>query len=129
MKKVISGIIAALLLVCALPVAAFAEEQPVEVEPNIVHQIDQGGEVAYPYWLAYGPITQYPAEGGTWQYGFWDAKVRSYYTVNRCHSSTVVLNGNTVRSVDTAAGKKSIAEKWALQWPSHDDHYYYRVCD
>lgn len=26
-------------------------------------------------------------------------------------------------------GKKSIAEKWALQWPSHDDRYYYRVCD
>lgn len=41
----------------------------------------------------------------------------------------VVLNGNTVRSADTAAGKKSIAEKWALQWPSHDDRYYYRVCD
>ena len=43
--------------------------------------------------------------------------------------STVVLNGNTVRSVDTAAGETSIAEKWALQWPSHDDRYYYRVCD
>lgn len=49
--------------------------------------------------------------------------------MDRCHGSTVVLNGNTVRSVDTAAGEKSIAEKWAVQWPSHDDRYYYRVCN
>lgn len=129
MKKVLSGFIAALLLVCSLPVGAFAEEEPTEIEPIIVQQIDQGGDVAYPDWLAYGPITQHPAEGGTWQYGFWDAKVRSYYTVSRCHGSTVELNGNQVRSVDTAPGYTSIAEKWALQWPSHDDRYYYRVCD
>ncbi len=43
-------------------------------------------------WLAPGPITQYPNEGGTWEYGFWDVKVRSYYTVDRCHGSTVILN-------------------------------------
>lgn len=129
MKKVLSGIIAALLLVCSLPVVAFAEEQPAENEPIIVQRIDQGGDVAYPDWLAYGPITQYPAEGGTWQYGFWNAKVRSYYTVNLKHGSTVVLNGDTVRSADTAAGKTSIAEKWALQWPSHNDRYYYRICE
>lgn len=82
MKKVLSGFIAALLLVCSLPVVAFAEEEPTEIEPIIVQQIDQGGDVAYPDWLAYGPITQHPAEGGTWQYGFWDAKVRSYYIKN-----------------------------------------------
>lgn len=82
-----------------------------------------------PSWLALGPITQYPAEGGTWEYGFWNAKVRSYYTVDRYHGSTVILNGNEVRSVNTQPGQKSIAEKWALQWPSHDDRYYYRVCD
>ena len=107
MKRILSGIFAALLILCGLPVAAFAEQQASDIDP----------------------ITQYPAEGGTWEYGFWDAKVRSYYTVDRCHGSTVVLNGNTVRSVDTAAGETSIAEKWALQWPSHDDRYYYRVCD
>ncbi|MFJ7646378.1 lactococcin 972 family bacteriocin [Lysinibacillus sp. NPDC097279] len=42
--------------------------------------------------LAPGPMTQYPNEGGTWEYGFWNAKVRSYYTVDRCHGSTVILN-------------------------------------
>lgn len=129
-KRILSGIFAALLILCALPVAAFAEQQPSDIDPITVQPISaSGGEIVRPTWLAYGPITQYPAEGGTWEYGFWDAKVRSYYTVNRCHGSTVVLNGNTVRSADTAAGKKSIAEKWALQWPSHDDRYYYRVCD
>lgn len=129
MKRILSGIFAALFILCALPVAAFAEQQPADMNPIVAQLSAPGGEVIRPTWLAYGPITQYPAEGGTWEYGFWDAKVRSYYTVNRCHGSTVVLNGNTVRSVDTAAGKKSIAEKWALQWPSHDDRYYYRICD
>lgn len=130
MKRILSGIFAALLILCVLPVAAFAEQQPSDIDPITVQPTSaSGGEIVRPTWLAYGPITQYPAEGGTWEYGFWDAKVRSYYTVNRCHGSTVVLNGNTVRSVDTAAGETSIAEKWALQWPSHDDRYYYRVCD
>lgn len=130
MKRILSGIFAALLILCALPVAAFAEQQPSDIDPITVQPISaSGGEIVRPTWLAYGPITQYPAEGGTWEYGFWDAKVRSYYTVDRCHGSTVVLNGNTVRSVDTAAGEKSIAEKWAVQWPSHDDRYYYRVCN
>lgn len=111
MKRILSGIFAALLILCALPVAAFAEQQPSDIDPITVQPISaSGGEIVRPTWLAYGPITQYPAEGGTWEYGFWDAKVRSYYTVNRCHGSTVVLNGNTVRSVDTAAGEKSIAE-------------------
>ena len=130
MKRILSGIFAALLILCALPVAAFAEQQPSDIDPITVQPISaSGGEIVRPTWLAYGPFTQYPAEGGTWEYGFWDAKVRSYYTVDRCHGSTVVLNGNTVRSVDTAAGEKSIAEKWAVQWPSHDDRYYYRVCN
>ena len=130
MKRILSGIFAALLILCALPVAAFAEQQPSDIDPITVQPISaSGGEIVRPTWLAYGPFSQCRAVGGTWEYGFWDAKVRSYYTVDRCHGSTVVLNGNTVRSVDTAAGEKSIAEKWAVQWPSHDDRYYYRVCN
>lgn len=84
------------------------------------------GEVK-PAWLGYGPITRYPAEGGTWKYGFWDVKVRSYYTVNRCHGSTVKLNNKTSRSIDTASGKTSKAELWAVQH-NGNDRYYYRVC-
>lgn len=80
-----------------------------------------------PYWLAYGPLYQYPAEGGTWEYGFWNAKVRSYYTVNKCHGSTVKLDDKQSRSVDTASGKKSIAELWTIQSNS-SDRYYYRIC-
>lgn len=82
-----------------------------------------------PYWLAPGAHTQYPSQGGKWTYGFWDAKVRSYYTVNRCHGSSVKYNGGVFRSVDTIAGKKSIAEKWAVNLPGSKDEYYYRVCD
>ena len=80
-----------------------------------------------PYWLAPGPMVRYPAEGGKWEYGFWNAKVRSYYTVNRCHGSTVRLNGKESRSIDTASGKQSIAELWAIQSDSNDK-YYYRTC-
>ena len=78
-------------------------------------------------WLANGPKRQYPSEGGTWEYGFWHAKVRSYYTVKRCHGSTVKLDSKTSRSVNTASGKKSIAELWAIQSDSNDQ-YFYRVC-
>lgn len=82
-----------------------------------------------PQWLAYGPLKQYPAEGGIWQYGFWDAKVRSYYIVLRVHGSSVELNGELDRSIDTSPDFKSIAEKWAIQTPEGQDRYYYRVCD
>lgn len=78
-------------------------------------------------WLANGPKRQYPSEGGTWEYGFWSAKVRSYYTVKRCHGSTVKLDSKISRSVNTASGKKSIAELWAIQSNSKD-RYFYRVC-
>lgn len=33
-------------------------------------------------WLAQGPLYQYPVEGGVWEYGFWHAYIRSYYTVS-----------------------------------------------
>lgn len=77
--------------------------------------------------LAFGEHTQYPSQGGKWTYGFWNAKVRSYYTVNKHHGSTVVYNGKTARSIKTAPGKKSIAEKYAINLPGNDDRYYYRI--
>lgn len=83
---------------------------------------------ALPTWLNPGPDVQYPSAGGTWEYGFWNVKVRSYYTVSRCHGSTVELNGSQVRSVNTASGKKSIAEKSAVNYWGNDDAYYYRTC-
>lgn len=78
-------------------------------------------------WLSPGKTTVKPSAGGTWEYGFWNAKVRSYYTVNKCHGSSVKLNGSLNRSVDTASGVKSIATKWALNTPGADDAYYYRA--
>lgn len=91
-----------------------------------LHGMMTEGEIQ-PAWLGYGPITRYPAEGGTWEYGFWNAKVRSYYTVKRCHGSTVKLNDKTSRSIDTASGYTSKAELWAIQH-NGNDRYYYRVC-
>lgn len=81
-------------------------------------------------WLHLGQTTQYPSAGGKWTYGFWDAKVRSYYYhPDRCHGLSVVYNNNSlVRSIDTAPGYTSIAEQWAINYPQAYDAYYYRVC-
>jgi hypothetical protein len=80
-------------------------------------------------WLTPGPKYQYPASGGTWQYGFWNAKVRSYYTVNKYHGSTVQLNGGSPsRSQCTRPGYKSIADIGAFNGPNQDDAYFYRLC-
>lgn len=84
-------------------------------------------------WESVGLKTQYPSSGGTWQYGFSDIALRSYYTVNTCHGSTVqkLDNGTVVqtsRSVDTASGKKSIAEIGTINYPALDGYYYYRTC-
>lgn len=98
------------------------------IEGMVQPYANVGNGDVQPLWLAYGPITQHPSTGGTWQYGFWNAKVRSYYTVDRCHGSTVKLDDKESRSVDTAPGYKSIAELWAIQ-SNADDRYYYRVCD
>lgn len=75
-----------------------------------------------------GSTTQNPSSGGTWEYGFWNAKVRSYYTVNKSHGSSVEYNGDLSRSACTASGSKSIAEKYAVNTPGADDKYYYRTC-
>ncbi|MEV8373533.1 lactococcin 972 family bacteriocin [Kribbella sp. NPDC056861] len=79
-------------------------------------------------WLHVGIETRKPAEGGTWKYGFENVKVRSYYTVSGCHGSSVKLNGDLVRSINTASNQKSIAEKSAINTPGADDAYYYRTC-
>ncbi|MEV8515389.1 lactococcin 972 family bacteriocin [Dactylosporangium sp. NPDC051484] len=93
------------------------------------------GVVAEPAqaWVSVGTHTQYPSEGGTWQYGFWDVKVRSHYTVNRCHGSTVIryIDGSETsrsRSIDTASGQKSIAEISTINSPGLEASYYYRTC-
>lgn len=79
-------------------------------------------------WLHSGSVTQYPSAGGTWQYGFWNAKVRSYYTVNKNHGSSVSYNGSLTRSICTSSGQKSIAEAWAINTSGATDVYYYRTC-
>ncbi|MEU2614564.1 lactococcin 972 family bacteriocin [Micromonospora sp. NPDC007271] len=93
------------------------------------------GAVAGPAaaWVSVGAKTQYPSEGGTWEYGFWDVKLRSYYTVNKCHGSTVVkyIDGketNRSRSIDTVSGKKSIAEISTVNSAGLEASYYYRTC-
>lgn len=131
-KIVVLALMALLLLPSGvLAVSHKAIQEPIIATTSMVAtQSDQfnRGDISRK-WLAPGPITQYPHEGGTWEYGFWDVKVRSYYTVDRCHGSTVNLNGNISRSAETRAGKKSIAELWAVQLPTHNDRYYYWVCD
>lgn len=79
-------------------------------------------------WLAAGSHSVYPASGGKWTYGFWNAKVRSYYTVDKKHGSSVNVNGNFVRSICTARYRTSKATHYALYTPGADDLYYYRLC-
>ncbi|KQB83697.1 Bacteriocin [Corynebacterium oculi] len=79
--------------------------------------------------LAVGKRVEYPNGGGRWEYGFWSDNVRSYFNhPSKCHGSTVILNGNKVRSVDTEPGKFSYAAKWAYNLPNSRDQYYYRFC-
>jgi len=93
------------------------------------------GVVAAPAqaWVSVGSHTQHPSSGGEWTYGFWDAKLRSYYTVNACHGSTVIKYSDSTetarsRSADTASGQQSVAEIWTVNSPSLEASYYYRTC-
>jgi len=84
-------------------------------------------------WESVGLKTQYPSSGGTWQYGFHEAALRSYYTVNKCHGSTVQKTEdgrivNSSRSVNTASGRKSIAEVSTINYASLGGNYFYRTC-
>lgn len=120
-KKNLGLLLAAVLLMSSvMPMSVFAAE----VDTQNVMEVP-----VQPAWVMPGSNTQYPSEGGVWEYGFWDVKYRSYYTVNRCHGSTVISGDRTSRSIDTASGETSIAELWAVNNPWADPHYYYRVCD
>ncbi|MFZ4893898.1 lactococcin 972 family bacteriocin [Plantibacter sp. Mn2098] len=71
--------------------------------------------------------TQYPVEGGQWNYGL-AGGVHAYsdYLVDRCHGTTVENDWGVNRSIDTAANKWSNASHAAT--PLTNNHYYYRVC-
>ena len=128
-KHVVPAFLAMVMATSVFSASAFAAEKaPVERQPIRAIVDMRGGEVAQPNaLLAGGSHTRYPAEGGVWEYGFWNACCRSYYTMDKSHGSTVKVGNDTVRSIDTAGGKKSIAEKFALNFFSGEDRYYYRV--
>lgn len=132
-KKVIGALGAGLILVGGLQTTAQATDAP-PVGTSDSLAVSALGEFASnqyvsPQWMAPGRNVQRPNTGGTWEYGFWDAHVRSYYTVNRCHGSTVHhSSGRSMRSIDTAAGQRSIAHVWAINGPSSNASYHYRVC-
>ena len=117
------------LVTCAsmtiIPVASASA-----AEADVIAPTTESGEYGIrPMWLnPEGKHTQYPAQGGIWEWGFWNVKIRSYYTHDtRPHGSSVSLNGDTVRSIDTVAKKQSIAEKYAVNYWGNNDAYYYRV--
>ncbi|KAA8815930.1 hypothetical protein EMB92_08265 [Bifidobacterium callitrichos] len=121
--------LAVVLLTCVsmtfIPVASASA-----AELDVIVPTSENGEYEIqPLWLnPEGKHTQYPAQGGVWEWGFWNVKIRSYYTHStRVHGSSVSLNGSTVRSIDTARGKRSIAEKYAVNYWGNNDAYYYRV--
>lgn len=87
------------------------QENGEQVIEGMISGIDQDENQSNSWWLALYSHIRYPSQGGKWEYGFWNAKVRSYYTVNKKHGSTMKYNGNTVRSIDTASNQTSIAEK------------------
>ena len=84
-------------------------------------------------WVSVGEHVQHPSSGGTWSDGFWNIKLRSYYTVNRCHGSTVIrfIDGRETsrsRSIDTASNQRSIAEINTVNSPGLEAQYFYRTC-
>ncbi|MGQ4569456.1 lactococcin 972 family bacteriocin [Dermabacteraceae bacterium P9123] len=111
------------------PNAAFAAEKSVFFA-DVPHPTQgvSGLTGIRPLWVAPGRHIQYPNKGGVWEYGFWDLKYRSYYTVGRCHGTTVKSGSRVSRSTKTAAGKKSVAELWTINNPWANPQYYYRVC-
>ncbi len=69
--------------------------------------------------------TQYPKEGGVWEYGNGFAKAYSYYTVDKVHGSSIYKDGVAISvSARTAANMKSIAEKWHVPGVGGYTYYY-----
>jgi lactococcin 972 family bacteriocin len=71
--------------------------------------------------------TQYPVQGGTWNYGYNGTGVYSdYYNAGLCHGSSVYTDWGASISVDTAPGK------WANAWHTGNtwthNSWYYRIC-
>ena len=75
--------------------------------------------------------TEYPAEGGRWDYGYIAVSQTmnsDYYHDSRCHGSSVKHGVDRWdRSVDTAGGYTAHAGLgWVGVWDNRE--YYYRVC-
>ncbi|MDQ0029864.1 lactococcin 972 family bacteriocin [Arthrobacter bambusae] len=70
--------------------------------------------------------TQYPAEGGTWNYGYNIGIYSDYMHGSRCHGSSVRNDWGYNSSINTAGGY------WANAWHSGNiwthNSWYHRVC-
>ena len=71
--------------------------------------------------------TQYPVQGGTWNYGYNGSGVYSdYFNGSICHGSSVYTDWGASVSIDTIAGK------WANAWHTGNiwtnNSFYYRTC-
>ncbi|MGV3325608.1 lactococcin 972 family bacteriocin, partial [Rothia sp. 11254D007CT] len=105
-----SLVVAVLTFVAMAPASAENNDSVAPVPVAAAVGEDFGREIA-PLWTALGMKSQHPDEGGTWEYGFQNAKVRSYYTVNKCHGSTVRDGaGRESRSVNTASGHEAYSK-------------------
>lgn len=72
--------------------------------------------------------TQYPAIGGTWEYGNGMVIAYSYYTVDASHGSSVKRGAKMMSdSGCIATNRKSIAEVRHAPW-THGYSYFYRKC-
>ncbi|XAS69264.1 lactococcin 972 family bacteriocin [Micrococcaceae bacterium Sec5.7] len=69
--------------------------------------------------------TQWPVEGGTWNYGY-NAGVYSDYINSTCHGSSVYTDWGNSISVNTPP------DKWANAWHTGNtwthNSWYYRTC-